>query len=55
LSIIAKNSLNHGTCETVGSLKSITVNPKWSVVTEEMEHLLKVWLDDQAQRCIPVS
>jgi hypothetical protein len=45
------------------SLKSIIVNPnkinngdpKRSVVTEEMEHLLKIWLDDQAQRRIPVS
>jgi hypothetical protein len=31
------------------------VNPNRSVVTEEMEHLLKIWLDDQAQRRIPVS
>jgi hypothetical protein len=41
--------------KSAGSLKSIMVNPKRSVVTEEMEHLLKIWLDDQAQRSIPVS
>jgi hypothetical protein len=37
------------------SLKSIMVNPQRSVVTEEMEHVLKIWFDDQAQRRIPVS
>jgi hypothetical protein len=41
--------------KSAGSLKSLMMNPKRSVVTEEMEHLLKIWLDDQAQRRIPVS
>jgi hypothetical protein len=36
--------------KSAGSLKSIMVNPKRSVVTDEMEHVLKIWLDDQAQR-----
>jgi FixJ family two-component response regulator len=36
--------------KSVGSLKSIIVNPKRSVVTEEMEHVFIIWLDDQAQR-----
>jgi hypothetical protein len=40
---------------SAGSLKSVMVNPKWSVVTKEIEHSLKIWLDDQAQRRIPVS
>jgi hypothetical protein len=31
------------------------VNEKWSVVTEEMEQLLKIWQDDQVQRHIQVS
>jgi hypothetical protein len=31
------------------------VNPQRSVVTEEIEHVLKIWFDDQAQRRIPVS
>jgi hypothetical protein len=31
------------------------VKPKRSVVIEEMEHLVKIWEDDQAQRRIPVS
>jgi len=37
------------------SLKSIIVNPKRSVMTGEMEPLLKFCLDDQAQSSIPVS
>jgi hypothetical protein len=31
------------------------VNPKQIVMIEKMEHLLKIWLDDQLHRCIPVS
>jgi hypothetical protein len=31
------------------------VNEKWSVVTEEMEQLLKMWQDDQVQRHSQVS
>jgi hypothetical protein len=31
------------------------VNPKENVVIGEMEHLLRIWLDDQAQRRIPGS
>jgi hypothetical protein len=31
------------------------VNPKRGVLIEEMEHLLKIWLDDQAQKSIAVS
>jgi hypothetical protein len=41
--------------KSAGSLKSIMVNQKRSLVTEEMELLLKIWLDDQAQRRTPVS
>jgi hypothetical protein len=41
--------------KSAGSLNSIMVSPKRSVVTEEVEHLLKIWLDDQVHRCIPVS
>jgi hypothetical protein len=31
------------------------VSTKRSVLIEEMEHLFKIWLDDQAQRRISVS
>jgi hypothetical protein len=31
------------------------VNQKQCVVTEEIEHLPKIWVDDEAQRHIPVS
>jgi hypothetical protein len=31
------------------------VNPKCGVLIEEMERLFKIWLDDQAQKHIPVS
>jgi hypothetical protein len=30
-------------------------NPKRNVRTEEIEHFLKIWLDDQVQRHIPIS
>jgi transcriptional regulator len=43
VSTIAKNRvkiMEH--VKSAGSLKSIMVNPKRSVVTEEMEHLLKI-------------
>jgi DNA-binding MarR family transcriptional regulator len=41
--------------KSAGSLRSIMVNAKQRVMIEEMEHLLKIWLDDQAQRHISVS
>jgi hypothetical protein len=31
------------------------VNSKQSVLLEEMEHLLNIWLDDKAHGCISVS
>jgi hypothetical protein len=37
------------------SLQSIMVNPKWSALIKEIEHLLKIRLYDQAQRHISVS
>jgi hypothetical protein len=40
--------------KSAGSLQSI-MNPKQTVLIGEMEHLLKIWLDDQAQRHISVS
>jgi hypothetical protein len=41
--------------KSAGSLQSIMVNPKQSVTIKEMEHLPKIWLDDQAQRNMLVS
>jgi hypothetical protein len=41
--------------KSAGSFKSVMVNPKHGVLIEEIEHLLKIWLDDQAQKRIPVS
>jgi hypothetical protein len=41
--------------KSAGSLQSVMVNPERGVSTEEMEYLLKIWLDDQAQKRIPVS
>jgi hypothetical protein len=41
--------------KSAGSLQSVMVNPKRGVFIEEMERLLKIWLDDQAQKRIPVS
>jgi hypothetical protein len=41
--------------KNAGSLQSIMVNQIWSVLIEEMEHLLKIWLDDQTQRRISVK
>jgi hypothetical protein len=41
--------------KSTGSLQSIMVNPKQSATIEEMEHLPKIWLDDQAQRNVLVS
>jgi hypothetical protein len=38
--------------KSAGSLQSVMVNQKRSVLIEEMEHLLKIWLDDQVQRRI---
>jgi hypothetical protein len=36
--------------KSAGSLQSVMVNPKCGVLIEEMEQM-----DDQAQKCIPVS
>jgi hypothetical protein len=41
--------------KSAGSLQSVMVNPKRGVLIEEMECLLKIWRDDQAQKHIPVS
>jgi hypothetical protein len=41
--------------KSAGSLESIMVNPKRSVLIEEIEHLLVIWLDDPGQRRILVS
>jgi hypothetical protein len=41
--------------KSVGSLQSIMMNLKRSVLIEEMEDLLKIRLDDKAQRRILVS
>jgi hypothetical protein len=41
--------------KSAGSLQSVMVNPKRGVLTGEMERLFKIWLDDQAQKHIPVS
>jgi hypothetical protein len=41
--------------KSAGTIQAILVNPKRSVVTQQMEHLLRIWLDDQAYRCRPVS
>jgi hypothetical protein len=38
--------------KSAGSLQSVMVNPKRGVLTEEMERLLKIWLDYQVQKCI---
>jgi hypothetical protein len=35
-----------------GSLQSIIVYTERSVLMEDIEHLLKMWLDDQVQRRI---
>jgi hypothetical protein len=36
-----------------GSLQSVLVNPKRSVLIEEMEHLLKIWLDNPKVKHTP--
>jgi hypothetical protein len=41
--------------KSASTLQSVMVNPKCGVLIEEMEHLPKIWLDDQAQKHIPVS
>jgi hypothetical protein len=41
--------------KSAGSLQSAMVNPERSVVIGKMKHLLKTWMDDQAQRHIPAS
>jgi hypothetical protein len=41
--------------KSAGTIQAILVNPKRSVVTQQMEHLLRIWLDDQAYRCRQVS
>jgi hypothetical protein len=41
--------------KSAGSLQYEIVNSKRIVVISEMEHLLKIWLDDQAQKRIPIS
>jgi hypothetical protein len=41
--------------KSAGSLQSRMVNAKQCVLIEEMVHLLKIWLDDKAQRRISVS
>jgi hypothetical protein len=41
--------------KSAGNLQSVMVNPKRGVLIEEMERLLKIWLDDEAQKRIPVS
>jgi hypothetical protein len=41
--------------KSAGRLQSAMVNPKRGVLTEEMERLLKIFLDDRAQKRIPVS
>jgi hypothetical protein len=41
--------------KNVASLLSIMMNKKWSVLTKEIEYLLKIWLDDQVQRYVLVS
>jgi hypothetical protein len=41
--------------KSAGSLQSVMVNPKHGVLIYEMERLLKIWLDDQAQKRIPVN
>jgi IS30 family transposase len=55
VSTTVKKNENYGTCKRAGTLKSIMVNQKRSVVIEEMKHLLKIWLDVQAQRRITAS
>jgi hypothetical protein len=32
--------------KSAGSLQSVMVNPKRTVLIKEVEHLLKIWLDD---------
>jgi hypothetical protein len=34
--------------KSAGSWQSIMVKPKWTVVIEEMENLLKIWLGDKS-------
>jgi hypothetical protein len=41
--------------KSASSLQSVMVNPKRGLLIEEMERLLKIWLDDQAQKRIPIS
>jgi hypothetical protein len=36
--------------KSTGNLQAVMVNPKRGVLIEEMERLLKIWLDDQAQK-----
>jgi DNA-binding MarR family transcriptional regulator len=55
VSTTVKRIENYGTCKSAGTLESIMVNQKRSVVIEEMKHLLKIWLNVQAQRRITVS
>jgi hypothetical protein len=41
--------------KSAGTLQSAMANTKRCVLIEEMEHLLKIWLDYQAQKRILVS
>ncbi|XP_028909541.1 tigger transposable element-derived protein 1-like isoform X1 [Ornithorhynchus anatinus] len=41
--------------QSAGSLQSVMVNPKRGVLLEEMERLLTMWLDHQAQKRVPVN
>jgi hypothetical protein len=41
--------------KSAGILQSVMENLKRRVLVEEIKRLLKIWLDDQAQKLIPVS